>query len=341
MVSVLRWPLEREHIKPYTHLQIEVDDDEDENLLESFPVCIRFIKDALEADGAVFVHWYGHLLAPHKYTSTDLLFSAMGKSRSATIVIAYMISQLHQTPSEALAQLRTSRAGVEPNPGFMHQLELFHSMQAPSDVDSHPIYQRWLYQRELDAARAAGIAPDADKIRFGDEHVDEEGMASQIVTDQDTQLSAIADLTTITPTNAASTKPLLDFKCRKCRRTLASSSFLIPHTPSPSPRPSTSPSCSHLFLEPLSWMREQLEQGLLEGRLECPNARCKANVGKYAWQGLRCSCGEWVVPAISLARARVDESVVRGKGTAGGTGSGDGAGIRRPPGMGGGGNGNL
>ena len=58
MVSVLRWPLELEHVKPYTHLQIEVDDDEDENLLESFPTCIRFIKDALDANGAVFVHWY-------------------------------------------------------------------------------------------------------------------------------------------------------------------------------------------------------------------------------------------------------------------------------------------
>jgi len=206
-------------------------------------------------------------------------------------------------------------------------------MQAPIDVDSHPIYQRWLYQRELDAARAAGIAPDADKIRFGDEHVGEEGTAAQSANEPQTQSPADP----ATPAKPASSK--LDFKCRKCRRTLASSSFLIQHTPAASPRQSTS--CSHLFLEPLSWMREQLEQGLLGGRLECPNARCRANVGKYAWQGLRCSCGEWVVPAISLAKARVDESVARGAGGGVVAGNGDGAGIRRPPGMGGGGNGNL
>ena len=54
-------------------------------------------------------------------------------------------------------------------------------------------------------------------------------------------------------------------------------------------------------------MRPELEQGKLDGRLECPNARCAANVGKYAWQGMRCSCGKWIVPGISLARARVDE----------------------------------
>lgn len=49
-----------------------------------------------------------------------------------------------------------------------------------------------------------------------------------------------------------------------------------------------------------------LEQGELDGRLECP--KCKANVGKYAWQGMRCSCGDWVLPAISLSKGKVDEA---------------------------------
>lgn len=57
VVSVLRWPMDEEQVKGYKHLQIEVDDDEDENLLESFPSCNRFIKDALESGGGVFVHW--------------------------------------------------------------------------------------------------------------------------------------------------------------------------------------------------------------------------------------------------------------------------------------------
>jgi dual specificity phosphatase 12 len=69
-------------------------------------------------------------------------------------------------------------------------------------------------------------------------------------------------------------------------------------------------------------MRPELEQGKLEGRIECP--KCNTNVGKYSWKGMRCSCGAWVVPAISLARAKVDETKsIR---------SGD-SGIRRGPGV--------
>lgn len=70
-------------------------------------------------------------------------------------------------------------------------------------------------------------------------------------------------------------------------------------------------------------MKPELEKGQLEGRLECP--KCSSNVGKYAWQGMKCSCGAWMVPAISLARAKVDE--VKSKKGVGETG------IRRGPGV--------
>ena len=69
-------------------------------------------------------------------------------------------------------------------------------------------------------------------------------------------------------------------------------------------------------------MRPELEQGKLDGRLECP--KCKTNVGKYAWQGMQCSCGDWVVPGISLTKGRTDEVKSR-------TQAGAGMGIRMPP----------
>lgn len=94
----------------------------------------------------------------------------MGKSRSATCVIAYLMQRYHITPTEALEQIRQSRPLCEPNEGFMSQLELYHQMNATDDVENNPVYQRWLYQREVDASRACGQAPDADKIRFEDEH---------------------------------------------------------------------------------------------------------------------------------------------------------------------------
>ncbi len=72
--------------------------------------------------------------------------------------------------SEALAQIRETRPFCDPNDGFMSQLELYHKMGVPADVDQSPAYQRWLYQREVELSRACGQAPDAEKIRFEDEH---------------------------------------------------------------------------------------------------------------------------------------------------------------------------
>lgn len=73
-------------------------------------------------------------------------------------------------------------------------------------------------------------------------------------------------------------------------------------------------------------MRPELEQGKLDGRILCP--KCATNVGKYAWQGMQCSCGDWVVPGISLARGRIDEVKSRPPGSAD-------FGIRMPPPVGG------
>jgi len=243
---------------------VEVDDVEDENLLEHLPATNRFIQQGLDGGGGVLVH------------------CAMGKSRSATVVIAFLMQKHQITPSEALSHLRQARSICEPNHGFMKQLELFGHMQTPDNVEESPAYQRWIYQREIELRRACGQAPEADKIRFEDEHTTDHASGFEL-------------------------------RCRKCRRPLATSRYLTLHaSPSSSQSPSielhsvaASRNCAHYFLDPLSWMRPELEQGKLEGRLECP--KCHTNVGKYAWQGMPCSCGEWTVPAISLSKGRIDQ----------------------------------
>ncbi|ANB13451.1 tyrosine protein phosphatase YVH1 [Sugiyamaella lignohabitans] len=65
------------------------------------------------------------------------------------------------------------------------------------------------------------------------------------------------------------------------------------------------PSCMSYFIEPVVWMRPELEKGELEGKLNCPG--CEAKLGSYRWQGSKCSCGVWITPAIQLQRSRVDE----------------------------------
>ncbi|CAK4033363.1 Tyrosine- phosphatase [Lecanosticta acicola] len=281
VLSVLRLPLDQTLFESFAHKVIEKDDVDDENLLEHFQEACEFIQDGLEKGGGVLVH------------------CAMGKSRSATCVCAYLVRRYGISPVEALARIRESRPLAEPNDGFMKQLELYHEMGAPNNIEQVPAYQRWLYLQEVALSRACGQAPEADKIRFEDEH---------------DQGSASADF---------------EMRCRKCRRTLATSQYLVSHEPRHDTDDSgtmqskhPSPTCAHYFLDPLSWMRAELEQGKLDGRLECP--KCKTNVGKYAWQGMQCSCGDWIVPGISLAKGRIDEVKSR-------TSGGASFGIRMPP----------
>lgn len=108
-------------------------------------------------------------------------------------------------------------------------------------------------------------------------------------------------------------------RCKTCRTPLAASYGFIIHNPKtagqsiPSRKGGSSsssipPSCMHYFVEPVNWMKPELEQGQLEGKLVCP--KCKQKVGSYHWQGSKCSCGQWVTPAIKLQRNKVDEVLI-------------------------------
>jgi dual specificity phosphatase 12 len=55
---VINLPLDAKLFKPFQHLVIEAEDDEDENLLQHFAESNRFIEDGLERGGGVFVHWW-------------------------------------------------------------------------------------------------------------------------------------------------------------------------------------------------------------------------------------------------------------------------------------------
>jgi dual specificity phosphatase 12 len=97
----------------------------------------------------------------------------MGKSRSVTIAVAYLLRQFpHHTVGSALKQIRESRPIAEPNDGFMAQLELYKKMGCPRNIENHPLYQKWLFQIEVELAVAAGLGPST--VRFEDEQIQEE-----------------------------------------------------------------------------------------------------------------------------------------------------------------------
>ena len=226
----------------------------------------------------------------------------MGKSRSAAICIAFLLWKSSQgvtdvklDPDSALSLIRQTRPLCEPNEGFMEQLRLYYEMGCPEVLDEDPRYQRWLYKQTLQENLEIGRAPELESILFEDEI-----QANRV------------------DRNSSEVTKEINIKCRKCRRSLANSNFIIDHT---GPKPEAP--CSHIYLQPLGWMRDSLQTGSLEGRLTCPNDKCKTNIGKFAWQGQRCSCGQWMTPAFSLIRGKVDEVVTSKQETQ----------IRQPPGL--------
>ena len=113
------------------------------------------------------------------------------------------------------------------------------------------------------------------------------------------------------------------YRCRKCRRILATSANIMEHDPLPRKKDSAragnkfrssrrdtvdddsndSEKCQ-IYIEAVTWMRNELEKGELGGKLHCVS--CDARVGKYSWKGMQCSCSRWVVPAFMLQRSKVD-----------------------------------
>lgn len=69
---------------------------------------------------------------------------AMGKSRSATIVCAYLMWRHRMSPEDALARLNEGRPVCDPNAGFWEQLEVYdHMLKANDDTDRQRVYNNW------------------------------------------------------------------------------------------------------------------------------------------------------------------------------------------------------
>ncbi|KAL9616581.1 MAG: hypothetical protein Q9160_008561 [Pyrenula sp. 1 TL-2023] len=388
VLSALDGPISPELVQGYQHMQINIQDVEEENILEHFPKAVAFIHDGLKGSNGI------ENVESDASGNGVIVHCAMGKSRSATLVIAFLLhatrhlplstsspsptsssslSSAHPdysslsnhssypwrprlNPSSALTLLRKCRPIAEPNEGFMDQLQRYHEMGCPAtanELDNHPQYQRWLYQRHLDECLAADQAPSLGRVRFEDEH--EPNVRDENDQNEGSGKSLRGDR--LGPMEG--TKRI---RCRKCRTTLATGHFVLEHMPkAPNDKKksrkesrkekdvvSQQQQCAHFFVSPLSWMRPFLSTpsdpstslssrvvfsndssftevsdeeapGPLAGRLLCPSSRCReTNVGKFAWAARK---------SVDVIDAPISVDIADGQGngvmSTGGSDSGD------------------
>ncbi|KAI0056047.1 phosphatases II [Artomyces pyxidatus] len=96
----------------FAHLQklhIRIQDRSDVDILRHLETTTAFIRDALAENesNVVMVHCF------------------MGVSRSATVVCAYLVATANMTATDALSAVKERRSVVNPNFGFVRQLEVY------------------------------------------------------------------------------------------------------------------------------------------------------------------------------------------------------------------------
>ena len=87
----------------------------EEDLLSHFTTSNAFIEDGLSKDGAVLVHCY------------------RGRSRSATVIVAFLMQKHGYSAERALAKVKSKREIIQPHHSFLAQLKLYENMDFSID----------------------------------------------------------------------------------------------------------------------------------------------------------------------------------------------------------------
>ena len=97
-------PLKKMGIK---YMKLPLDDLPTENIFQYFDTAADFIHSCLSERGKIIVH------------------CAMGISRSASCVIAYLVKYCGLNTADSITFLRQKRGIINPNPGFVRQLNQY------------------------------------------------------------------------------------------------------------------------------------------------------------------------------------------------------------------------
>uniref|UniRef100_A0A182K5T2 Uncharacterized protein n=1 Tax=Anopheles christyi TaxID=43041 RepID=A0A182K5T2_9DIPT len=210
------------HITDHPNLRvrhIQASDVPREDLIRHFEDSNRFIADSLAEGRHVLVHCY------------------FGVSRSATIMIAYIMQKYRLGYEAAFQRVKAKRRFVMPNPGFVNQLKLYARMAYRIDRTNE--------RYKLFRLRLAG-----DNVR----------KAKRLPTECMDVVKPDPGVTQESP------EPYV-YRCRKCRRVVASRSNLLLHKPK-SATQAQSP--AKVGREPEATLEEEEEEGAGEEAVRNP-----------------------------------------------------------------------
>ncbi|XP_051575524.1 dual specificity protein phosphatase 19b [Myxocyprinus asiaticus] len=92
----------------FTYKTVTMLDLSETDITSYFPECFEFINQASQQCGVALVHCNA------------------GVSRSASVVIGFLMSQEKMSFEEAFSTVKNARPSIQPNPGFMRQLKKYH-----------------------------------------------------------------------------------------------------------------------------------------------------------------------------------------------------------------------
>uniref|UniRef100_A0A8C4IL61 Serine/threonine/tyrosine interacting protein n=1 Tax=Dicentrarchus labrax TaxID=13489 RepID=A0A8C4IL61_DICLA len=130
-IVCVRQDIEANFIKPnflhtFRYLVLDIADNPVENIIRFFPKTKEFIDSCLATGGKVLVH------------------GNAGISRSAALVIAYLMETFGMKYRDAFSHVQERRFCINPNVGFVHQLQvspLLHVIPSLSPVCRSTRYQ--------------------------------------------------------------------------------------------------------------------------------------------------------------------------------------------------------
>ncbi|XP_074159030.1 dual specificity protein phosphatase 19 [Sminthopsis crassicaudata] len=99
--------VENAFLNDFTYKHISILDLPDTNIISYFPECFEFIEEAKLKDGVVLIHCNA------------------GVSRSAAIIIGFLMSTEKITFTSAFSLVKNARPAICPNSGFMEQLRAY------------------------------------------------------------------------------------------------------------------------------------------------------------------------------------------------------------------------